>query len=120
MNLAVSLQVLSNLLCQTSNAFQEDGKGKRNDPFYKCKSTIFSYKANHFSQKIMGIQDFGVIMNYLQIFFTNKWHKKTCPQEVQLAFGIVLKKVAELLYIKFYAIFAPRRQIIKRKRQDKR
>lgn len=40
----------------------------------------------------MGLQDFGVIMNYLQIFFTNKWHKKTCPQEVQLAFGIVLKK----------------------------
>ena len=68
----------------------------------------------------MGLQDFGVIMNYLQIFFTNKWHKKTCPQEVQLAFGIVLKKVAELLYIKFYVIFAALRQIIKRKKQDKR
>jgi len=42
------------------------------------------------------------------------------PQKVQLAFDIVLKKVAELLYVKFYAIFAPRRQIIKRKKQDKR
>jgi len=43
--------------------------------YYKCKSTIFSYKANHFPQKIMDLQDFGVIMNYLQIFLTNKWHK---------------------------------------------
>jgi len=42
------------------------------------------------------------------------------PQKVQLAFDIVLKKVAELLYIKFYVIFAPLRQIIKRKKQDKR
>lgn len=67
----------------------------------------------------MGLQDFGVIMNYLQIFFTNKWHKNL-PQKVQLAFDIVLKKVAELLYIKFYVIFAPLRQIIKRKKQDKR
>ncbi len=68
----------------------------------------------------MGLQDFGVIMNYLQIFFTNKWHKKTCPQKVQLDLNVVLKKVAELLYVKFYVIFAPRRQIIKRKKQDKR
>ncbi len=46
--------------------------------------------------------------------------QKNLPIKVQLGFDVVLKKVAELLYVKFYAIFAPRRQIIKRKKQDKR
>ena len=57
---------------------------------------------------------------FYTLYYISKWDKKNCPQKVQLDFDAVLKKVVELLYVKFYVIFAPRRQIIKRKKQDKR
>lgn len=43
--------------------------------FISAKVQYFLIKPITFPQKIMDIQDFGVIINYLQIFFINKWHK---------------------------------------------